>query len=194
MTTAEILNIEKNRADSSSWNVIHLFKEGSFYRAYEWSAWLVAVVSYNDAVRNGTPDRKPLVATRKPDKNSDGTFVFVGFPLNSLDKYVPNKTSFEPKDNSLIDITIELPADIGEVSFDALSKSVDVWKEGIPLKEEKPRRGKSADDMPPFLAQDRGMSITGVMAEILAYPVEQKSPMEVVSFVVEIRGKLARLF
>ena len=36
---SEILAIGENRKDSQTYNVIHLFKEGAFYRAYE-SAWL----------------------------------------------------------------------------------------------------------------------------------------------------------
>ena len=194
MSIAEILEIERNREESSTWNVIHLFKEGSFYRAYEWSAWLITVVSFNDSVRNGTQDRKPLTVTRKKDKNSDGTFVFVGFPLNSLDKYIPNGTEFKPINDNQIDIQIELSADIGEVSFDAISNKIDEWKDGVPVKEEKQKRGKSDDSMPFVMPSDRPMSITGIMTQIIAYPLEQKSPMEVVAFVSDIRKRLAMLF
>ena len=194
MSIAEILEIERNREESSTWNVIHLFKEGSFYRAYEWSAWLITVVSFNDAVRNGTQDRKPLTVTRKKDKNSDGTFVFVGFPLNSLDKYIPNGIEFKPISDNQIDIQIELSADIGEVSFDAISKKIDEWKDGVPIKEEKQKKGKSDESTPFVMSSDRPMSITGIMTQIIAYPLEQKSPMEVVAFVSIIRKELAMLF
>lgn len=194
MSIAEILEIERNREESSTWNVIHLFKEGSFYRAYEWSAWLTAVVSFNDSVRNGTQDRKPLTVTRKKDKNSDGTFAFVGFPLNSLDKYIPNNIEFKPISDGQIDIQIELPADIGEISFEAISKKIDEWKEGVPIKEEKQKKGKSDESTPFVMSSDRPMSITGIMTQIIAYPLEQKSPMEVVAFVSDIRKRLAMLF
>lgn len=194
MSTAEILGIERNREESSTWNVIHLFKEGSFYRAYEWSAWLTAVVSFNDSVRNGTQDRKPLTVTRKKDKNSDGTFVFVGFPLNSIDKYIPNNIEFKPISDGQIDIQIELPADIGEISFEAISKKIDEWKEGVPIKEEKQKKAKNDEGNMFAVSTDRPMSITGIMTQIIAYPLEQKSPMEVVAFVSSIRKELAMLF
>lgn len=193
MTTAEILEIEKERSESSTWNVIHLFKDGSFYRAYEWSAWLTAVVAFNELVRKGTQDRKPLTVTRKKDKNSDGTFAFVGFPLNSMDKYIPSKIGFNPISDSQIDISIELPSDIGEVSFEAISKKIEEWKDGVPIKEEKPKKGKS-DDIPFAMPSDRPMSITGIMTQIIAYPLEQKSPMDVVAFVSDIRKRLVMLF
>ena len=37
---AEILQKERERATIEQCSVIHLFQEGTFYRAYEWSAWL----------------------------------------------------------------------------------------------------------------------------------------------------------
>ena len=37
---ADILAIERERVTDFSRRQIHLFADGSFYRAYEWSAWL----------------------------------------------------------------------------------------------------------------------------------------------------------
>lgn len=39
-TIKEILEIEQMRETAEDWRRIHLFLEGSFYRAYEVSAWL----------------------------------------------------------------------------------------------------------------------------------------------------------
>ena len=36
----DILEIEKDRKTLEDWRKLHLFQEGSFYRAYEVSAWL----------------------------------------------------------------------------------------------------------------------------------------------------------
>ena len=36
----EILSIEQERSSLEQCAVIHLFREGTFYRTYEWSAWL----------------------------------------------------------------------------------------------------------------------------------------------------------
>ena len=48
---ADILFIERERNEKERWNEIHLFTTGGFYSAYEWSAWLTSVISYNDEVR-----------------------------------------------------------------------------------------------------------------------------------------------
>ena len=45
----EILEKEKERGSLEQCAVIHLFREGTFYRAYEWSAWLC--VSYFTELR-----------------------------------------------------------------------------------------------------------------------------------------------
>ena len=37
----EILEFEALRPNSEDRLCVHLFQEGSFYRAYEWSAWLL---------------------------------------------------------------------------------------------------------------------------------------------------------
>ena len=37
----EILEFESIRNELEMQRVVHLFQEGSFYRAYEWSAWLM---------------------------------------------------------------------------------------------------------------------------------------------------------
>jgi len=41
----EILQKEKERDSVEQCMVIHLFREGTFYRAYEWSAWLFATMA-----------------------------------------------------------------------------------------------------------------------------------------------------
>ena len=114
---SEILEIEKNREDAAQWNIIHLFKEGGFYRAYNWSAWLIVAVAYNDEVRKNSSDRKPLNVSRKKTKNGENDFAFVGFPLKSLEKFIPNNTGFTPVNDTQIDISIELPATDTEISL-----------------------------------------------------------------------------
>ena len=66
----DILQVEKDRQEEATWAVVHLYKTGSFYSAYEWSAWLIAVITFNDEVRLRTKDRKPLAVTRIKMANS----------------------------------------------------------------------------------------------------------------------------
>lgn len=86
---ADVLQIERNRQEATEWNKIHLFQMGDFYRAYEWSAWLIVVITYNDEVRKQSKDRKPLKLSHKQFANSEDTFCFVGFPIKSMEKFIP---------------------------------------------------------------------------------------------------------
>lgn len=52
----DVFVVEAERRESEKWSKIHLFKMGDFWRAYEWSAWLIAVITYNEKVRMTTRD------------------------------------------------------------------------------------------------------------------------------------------
>lgn len=187
----EVMEIERQRQDPQSWNIIHLFKEGGFYRAYEWSAWLVVVIAYNDEVRKQHEDRKPLTVTRKPVRDTGDTFCFVGFPLKSGEKFIPERTSFVPVSDSQIDIGITLPqpTDGSEITYERLSEAFEKWKADIPLnvkvdKDERQQRGQNTQSV---------RSLTGIMTQVLAWPLEMKTPMENTQFISDLKQQLAAL-
>lgn len=74
---ADILETEQKRADATQLRIVHLFADGTFYRAYEWSAWLCC--RYINSFK----------ATKRNNKSVDKEIVFVGFPKASLTKFVP---------------------------------------------------------------------------------------------------------
>jgi len=57
MLIVPALEYEKQRQQPADWNKVILHREGKFYRTYEWSLWLISVISYTDAVRMTTKDR-----------------------------------------------------------------------------------------------------------------------------------------
>lgn len=144
----EVFAIESDRATSDKWNKIHLFKMGDFWRAYEWSAWLVSVITFNDEVRMATKDRKPLHVTRMERTDIEGTYCFVGFPVRSLEKYIPTRENFESIDDKHVVVTITLPqpTDGSELNEELLVTAVNQWREGIELKKKKDKADKAADD------------------------------------------------
>ena len=46
---ADILQQERERDTAEQWGIIHLYKTGSFYSAYEWSAWLMTKFPIGEA-------------------------------------------------------------------------------------------------------------------------------------------------
>ena len=139
----DVLKIERERSQSTTWNEIHLFKVGEFYRAYEFSAWLTAVVSFNDHVRQQTKDRQPLKATRTVIAHTDDTFCFVGFPVKSINKFIPQREDFIAVDDKhlLIKIPHELFADVlQEVNYDSLVFAFNDWKNPAGEREKEKRK------------------------------------------------------
>lgn len=138
----DILQVEKDRQEEATWAVVHLYKTGSFYSAYEWSAWLIAVITFNDEVRMRTKDRKPLSVTRIKMANSEETFCRVGFPLKSVEKYIPTRLSYDAEDDKHIVISVELPkpTDGSEVTHDRLAEAVKKWKESQSIKQPKDKK------------------------------------------------------
>ena len=67
----DILSSEKMRTSPEQIKSIMLYQEGSFYRAYEWSAWLC--VRYISKFK----------VTHRRIKSSDQSMAFISFPLTS---------------------------------------------------------------------------------------------------------------
>ena len=76
-TIKEIMEIEGARETAEDWRRIHLFQEGSFYRAYEVSAWLCHTYVSQFKV------------THRHVKGVEQSICFIGFPLLSLEKRTP---------------------------------------------------------------------------------------------------------
>lgn len=200
---ADILPIEHDRHEPEKWNVIHLFKTGTFYSAYEWSAWLTAVISFNDEVRMQTRERQPLSVTRNTIASADGeTFCKIGFPIRSVDKFIPNRTDFTPIDDSHLTITIELPqpTDGSEVTYERLSEAFEKWKESQPIK--KPKDKDETTDAPKPAATKNTTTQhatimtsgqSGLISQIMAYPLDQRTPMENIEFISSLKQQIASI-
>ena len=60
MRLTPALEFEKLRKDPESWNKIFLHKDGKFFRAYEWSAWLIKTVVCTEEMQKERGDQKML--------------------------------------------------------------------------------------------------------------------------------------
>ena len=205
---ADIIQIERDRQEEGSWAVIHLFKTGSFYSAYEWSAWLIAVITFNDEVRMRTKDRKPIAVTRIKMANTDDTFCRVGFPLKSVEKYIPTRLSYDAEDDKHIVISVQLPQpqDGSTITYERLAEAVVKWKEAQPIK--KPKDSKDGDpqtetDRQPEQGQPKPKTTKiiekpsvnggGLIAQIMAYPLTERTPMENFEFIQRLKQQIAAI-
>ena len=122
---ADILTIEAQRPKIADWHMIHLFKDGKFLRAYEQSAWLLL-----KATQSGMK-----VTHRKSPQAESGSFLFVGFPLDSLQKYTPTGTNVSsPSDGEYL-IALNPESFPQETTPDILLDDYIRWKKEQPVSE-----------------------------------------------------------
>lgn len=187
MTIAEIIAIESDRKQPEQWNVVHFLKEGEFYRAHDWSAWLMSSFPIGEAVN------KPLHITAK--KLKDGYVdAWVGFPATSISKYIPNDGSvwFNPVSDTQIDVKIEIPAEIGEVSFDNLNSMKEEWKASLQLNENSRKQRREEREV--LEAAPKVLRFSEIANLVLSFPLESKSPIEAWDFLRQLRRQIAAMY
>lgn len=204
----DILATEHDRSDMLQWNQVHMYKTGQFYTAYDWSAWLIAVISYNDKVRMATNDRHPLAVTRIKMATSDTTFCKVGFPFKSIEKFCPNRQDFDGVENEHITFRIPLPEPQNGsiITTERLREAVNKWTESHPIKE--PKKSKEEHDAQKAQrkveksAQHTEQVVTheepappakvggGLIHEILAYQLSNSTPTDNIVFIQRLKDMI----
>lgn len=171
----EIFEKERDRNAADKLAVVHLFREGTFYRAYEWSAWLM--------VRHFTE----MKVTHRVMKGGDDV-VFVGFPLTSLDRYTAEGAEVRPDGEVCVDIVLAATEFTTESNAESLQSDFANWKQSQPLTE---ASKKQVSEERAAAERNAHPRLTDVMRSIMAYPVEQHSPMECMAFLAEVKRQIA---
>lgn len=174
MQLKEVFAKEQSRSEMVQLRTIYLIPEGTFYRAYEWSAWLC-----HRYVSQFKPTHRLL-------KNTEDSVVFVGFPMTSLERHTPEEaTVMEQEDKTM---AVVLPETVfgEEATVEQLQTDFANWKKSVPLVKTKEQGAKNQDQK---VLKDG--SVEGVVKRILAYPIEQHSPMEAMAFLSEIKQQLS---
>ncbi len=180
MTIEEIRKIEEDRA--TSLNVVHLIKEGNFYHANDWSAWLMTNYPIGEAAK------KPMVVTAKRLKN-DYVQAFVGFPATSLAKYVPVGTNFNPVSDIQIDVLLDV--EFPDSTPEQIREKVDEWKDGLNIQGGKKQHREDRDirEQAPRITR-----ITDIVARLISIPMEDISPKEAYDILRDLRRQVSALF
>ena len=155
--------------------MIHLHREGSFFRAYDWSAFLACRYLHEFKV-----NKRTFSGIEQP-------VAYIGFPETSLDKWMPEGAELielEEKHLAVRLPDIMLQQDPPEVQDAAYFD----WKGAIPLHENKGDKKMKAQQ-----EHADHITLTGIMHRILAYPIESKSPLESMVFLADIKRQLAEL-
>lgn len=180
-TVKEIIEIESQRNLDTEYNEIHLFVEGSFFRAYEWSAWLCC--KYLNEFK----------VLHRQFKGIDETVIYVGFPKSSLSKW--RKDDIEEVQVAEKHLKLVLPEFWFQDAAEDVRSAFSDWKASCPLTTRHEQVKTDAETEPHVMSvpKQNGIGIIGVMQQILSYPIEEKSQMECVSFLVSVRRQLLSL-
>lgn len=181
MSVEEIFESEK-RNDNNLFD-IHFYLEGSFWRAYEWSAYLG---------RNFPSDLKDderLNAMKRTTKTCEEGYVQVGLQLPSFNKYFPNVTDneeiFEINSKHIIIHAESFFKDIDFSDYEAILKD---WKSTIKLSSKEKKKYKEMK-----LESDIKPTLDSLIKEIIRYPIESKNLIETLQFLSYIRDMAIKI-
>lgn len=174
MQLKEVFAKEQSRSEMVDYRTIHLIPEGTFYRAYEWSAWLC-----HRYVSQFKPTHRLL-------KNTEDSVVFVGFPMTSLKRHTPEGATVAEQEDKTVAVILPETVFGEKVTIEQLQTDFANWKKSVPLVKTKEQGTKNQDKNVKSEA-----SVEEVLKRILAYPIEQHSPMEAMAFLSEIKQQLS---
>lgn len=184
------LQYEKIRQDSESWNKIICHKEGRFYHIYEWSAWLVKKFLCTEEFQKQRGDNNILSAFRYQGK--DVEYVMIGFPLESLSKYIHTYADVKKMENDDLTITIDMPLE-GNETEESLRADFEEWKQSCLLKEKKAKSNREISNSPGGAATMARSGMFQILSTVLSYPVERSTPAENLEFISKLKQQLASL-
>ena len=181
MSVEEIYETEK-RNDNNLFD-IHFHLEGSFWRAYEWSAYLS---------RNFPSDLKDderLNPMKKTTKNCEEGYVQVGLQLPSFDKYFPNVTDNEEifeMNNKYI--TIHAESFFKGEDLSDYETILNEWKSTIKLSSKEKKKYKEIK-----IESNIKPTLDSLIKEIIRYPIESKNLIESLQFLSYIRDMAIKI-
>lgn len=175
--TKEIIEQETMRLAGVERDAIHLHREGSFLRAYEWSAFLACRYLHSFKIN------------KRAFKGIGHPVVYIGFPETSIDKWMPEGAVLEALDEKHLAVHLPKPM-IEAMTPVELDVEFVGWKNSIPLTEHKTKEEhkNKKDDTLDGVFEDK-VTITSVMHRILEFPIESKSPIESMLFLANVKSR-----
>lgn len=150
-----ILESEKDNFDQ-----IRLYREGMFYRAYEYSAFSLKKV-------------QTLKTTHKESKALGITYVSVGFPIQSLDKFIQGLTTVSADADRIVLFATE-PVD---------PEKFQEWKMSVPLST--PQNGERTKNSSPLNGK-------GIMELLEVFDLSVHTPIECMVFLADIKSRMKK--
>lgn len=184
MKLTEKLAKDRNRSSEENLNKVYLFKEGNFFRAFDYSAWLLTDVVYNELYRQQIGAKEPLKVNHIVTKSGED-YLVAGFPIRSLSKYIGECSAVEESEEVFV---VDIPSNKMPIctteSFEVLYHE---YANSIPAKEQKEKIQPIEQDGQ--IRKER-LGIFDILREIMLFQVEENSPTESMRFLIHIKKEL----
>lgn len=176
----DIVETEMQRSDMAACRIIHLYVEGTFCHAYEWSAWL-----WQRFVRE-------FKVTHTLFKDIEESVALIGCPVANLHTSVPAGAELIQHEEKLYDLVLPETLLPNDYSLELMMKEFIAWKQSLPEPKESNSRKKSQAASPMNVCTSP-IHLTDIMRNIVSYDVNRHSPFECMEFLSEIKQQLISL-
>ena len=177
----DIVEQEKQRPDMVACRIIHLYAEGTFCHAYEWSAWL-----WQRFVRE-------FKVTHTLFKDIEDSVALIGCPVTNLENSVPSGAELVKLDEKAYDLVLSETLLPDGYSPELMRKEFAAWKQSLPEPTESNSRKKQQAAPTPAAAPASPLRLTDVMHRILAYDINRHTLFESVEFLSDVKQQLITL-
>ena len=167
---------------------IHFYQEGDWWRAYEWSSYLVLQFP------NNLEDKNKLKPTHKQCKENNDGIIFVGLRTSSFDKYLPNMKCVISEDKHMIIDVKDIVS--SNFNLDNYINILSEWKNNFPVKENSSHTKeeiKINNNTPPYLFDVNKNTIMSIVFDIMTYNISDNYETNT-QFLKETKNKILRLF
>lgn len=191
MKVKDIYEFERNRNYDSDKYIIRFFREGTWWRAYEYSAYL----AHN--FPNGIEEDKKLLVTKRHYKDLNVDLVVVGLQLKSFEKYFPNISINDDSfslENGYMNINVEdfLNNDIEKL--ENCKKVFENWKDGFKISVKPDEKYNKNDETGNLTGNSTGKNeVHRVLHEISDWQISNKTLVESITFLNYIQTKVKKI-
>lgn len=181
MGIEEILKIENNRTNDN-FDKIYLFLDngGPWYKAYEWSAYLMEFYPEN------TGDK--LKPTKRTYKGVKTDLVHVSIQLKSIDKYLPGKIIVEQNEGIIV-LSVDPKKYIDNNKENFLDK-LKTWKNTIELSTKSDKSSANREQNNIFGSP---ASFFKIMKRIMVYDTYGKTEADLRDFILILKENCSNI-
>lgn len=169
---------------SNNLNQIYLIKDSNnsqWYKAYEWSAYLLEFMT------NNLQEKDRLKPLKKQLENTNKTIINVGFPLTSIEKFCnPNIIEDKVVDGNQ-NITIRIKSS-NNLSFENYKQNLNNWKNSIQIKQYNNQNQNKSINI-----YSHPTTFLSIMKDIMKFNTYGKSEEDYANFLNDLKSKCADL-